>query len=273
MILPISAGDVIDNDRLTEIFKCAPQGGMRRSKGTGTLVLVTNDVKSIYSDEWQDDILMYTGMGTEGDQSLEFHQNRTLAESDRNGVELHLFTVKKPREYTYVGRVELAGPPEQGTQPDKHGAMRRVWRFPLRICQGETIAQETYDQNQINTARVAGKLSIERLRERIAALPQEPRQIIIKSRTAERSPYVAEYAKRVAEGVCQLCGRPAPFSDAEGNPYLESHHIQWISEGGPDTIRNIIALCPNCHRKMHIINDEKDVAMLREKATSAADAN
>ncbi|MDU6483465.1 MAG: HNH endonuclease [Paeniclostridium sordellii] len=39
----------------------------------------------------------------------------------------------------------------------------------------------------------------------------------------------------------------------------------WLSKGGDDTIENTAALCPNCHRKMHIINDEEDVEYLRNK--------
>ncbi len=124
--LPITPGDVIDNNRLIAIFKCSPQGGMRRSKETNTLVLVANEVKSLYNDEWQNGILMYTGMGRNGDQSLDFHQNKTLAESKTNGVELHLFTVKRLREYTYVGRVELAGAPEEDIQDGEDGDARIV---------------------------------------------------------------------------------------------------------------------------------------------------
>ena len=43
----------------------------------------------------------------------------------------------------------------------------------------------------------------------------------------------------------------APFNDKKGRPFLESHHIRWLSEGGADSIDNVAALCPNCHRKMH----------------------
>ena len=53
------------------------------------------------------------------------------------------------------------------------------------------------------------------------------------------------------------------FSDKEGKPYIETHHIDWLSKGGEDTIENTVALCPNCHRKMHIINSEKDVEKLK----------
>lgn len=79
-----------------------------------------------------------------------------------------------------------------------------------------------------------------------------------------RDTYIAEASKRRAKGVCQLCGHPAPFNDKKGNPYLESHHIIWLSEGGADTLENIAALCPNCHRKMHIVNDIKDVKKLQD---------
>ena len=63
--------------------------------------------------------------------------------------------------------------------------------------------------------------------------------------------------------VCQLCRQKAPFSDNSGEPYLETHHIIWLSQGGDDSIDNTVALCPNCHRKMHIVNGAEDVENLK----------
>lgn len=77
-----------------------------------------------------------------------------------------------------------------------------------------------------------------------------------------RNRYVSEYAKQRANGVCQLCGLPAPFVDRDGKPYLESHHIIWLSDGGDDSTKNTVALCPNCHRKMHILNLDSDIEKL-----------
>ncbi|MEI6747096.1 MAG: HNH endonuclease [Methylococcaceae bacterium] len=77
--------------------------------------------------------------------------------------------------------------------------------------------------------------------------------------------FVAQ-AKECAEGKCQLCGCDAPFENENGEPYLEVHHIQWLSQGGVDALDNVVALCPNCHRKMHILNLEEDVAELTEIA-------
>ncbi len=77
---------------------------------------------------------------------------------------------------------------------------------------------------------------------------------------------MAEDAKRRANGMCQLCGQKAPFSNREGSPYLECHHIEWISDGGSDAIENTVALCPNCHRKMHVLNLPFDKEKVRIQA-------
>ena len=86
--------------------------------------------------------------------------------------------------------------------------------------------------------------------------------------TYVRDRYISDYAKQRANGVCQLCNTPAPFVDRDGKPYLETHHVIWLSQGGADSIENTVALCPNCHRKMHIMNLEKDVKKLLKVATN-----
>jgi hypothetical protein len=45
----LKPGEEINNGRLCDIFKCSPQGGMRRSKKTNTLVIVSNHIESIYT--------------------------------------------------------------------------------------------------------------------------------------------------------------------------------------------------------------------------------
>jgi 5-methylcytosine-specific restriction protein A len=115
----LKAGETIGNDRLCEIFKCSPQGGMRRSLRTNTLVVVSNHVRSIYHDRWVGDIFHYTGMGTKGDQSRSQGQNKTLDQSASNGVSVHLFEVDREGEYIYQGPVRLADEPYQEEQPDE----------------------------------------------------------------------------------------------------------------------------------------------------------
>jgi predicted HNH restriction endonuclease len=81
-----------------------------------------------------------------------------------------------------------------------------------------------------------------------------------------RSIYIKEFARIVANGICQLCDNEAPFLDKQGNPFLEVHHIHYLSKGGTDTIDNVVAICPNCHRKVHQLELEEDVKKLKDKA-------
>lgn len=67
-----------------------------------------------------------------------------------------------------------------------------------------------------------------------------------------RNRYVAAEALARAAGICEACQQPAPFArKSNGQPYLEIHHKQRLADDGADTIGNVIALCPNCHRKAH----------------------
>jgi 5-methylcytosine-specific restriction enzyme A len=66
-----------------------------------------------------------------------------------------------------------------------------------------------------------------------------------------RDPLVKAWIIQNANGSCELCGNPAPFLSPENQPYLESHHVKTLADGGPDTIENTVALCPNCHRACH----------------------
>lgn len=125
-------GDIISNNEIVEIFKCGNMGGMRRSHKTNTLVLICDHTKSLYEDKWRNGIILYTGMGKEGDQVLKGNQNATLYESGTNGVQVHLFEVFDRGEYIYRGEVELANVPYREKQKDDRGLQRLVWMFPLR---------------------------------------------------------------------------------------------------------------------------------------------
>ena len=77
-----------------------------------------------------------------------------------------------------------------------------------------------------------------------------------------RSAEVVRITKSRANGKCELCNKPAPFNDKKGYPYLEAHHIKWLSDGGEDSTDNTVALCPNCHTKLHVLESKEDVEKL-----------
>lgn len=262
-------GDQLSNADLGVVFRCGNNGGMRRSHTTNTLVIVSDPTKGLYLDEWRDGILHYTGMGLRGAQTLEGNQNITLARSRDNGVGVHLFEVHQEGVYTYEGQVELALDPYQAEQPDADGVIRSVWVFPVRridkadllpmpqAAMRKVAERQRKDAKQLTDADIAARA---KLRSRPAS-SRETTAI-----TYVRDEYVAEYARRRANGICDLCGQPAPFLDRAGQPHLESHHVVWLARGGDDSILNTVALCPNCHRKMHLLDLPADRRVLQQRA-------
>lgn len=199
-------------------------------------------------------------MGKEGDQDIEFAQNKTLNESRKNGVKVYLFEAFKQGDHIFRGQVELVQNPYTDIQ-----SSRSVWIFPLRVV-GNTyiISENLLTDKEANKAKEAQKLNEQELYNR-AKNPNKLGQRYTTSKSFDRDPYVSEYVKRRAKGICDLCGNPAPFQDKKGRPYLESHHVKWLSKGGEDTINNTVALDPSCHRKMHILGLESDVKTLFKK--------
>ncbi|BFH11514.1 HNH endonuclease [Paenibacillus melissococcoides] len=246
-------------------FQCGNMGGMRRSKATNSLIIISDHTKGLYDDKWYGDILHYTGMGKNGDQDLFFMQNKTLSESDRNGVTVHLFEVLVPTEYIYRG---LADKPYQEIQKGDDGVPRKVWMFPLQLrVRSQAIPEASLMKYMRDKEKAAERLSLLELKKR--AEQNESDKVSSRKTTTNvfiQDAFVAEYAKRRANGICQLSEQKAPFVNKEGVPYLECHHIDWISNGGSDTIENTVALCPNCHRRMHILNLPSDIEKLRIQA-------
>ena len=65
-----------------------------------------------------------------------------------------------------------------------------------------------------------------------------------------RSPEVRQTVLRRAGGICERCGQPG-FKMESGAVFLETHHVVPLSEQGPDAEWNVVALCPNDHRRAH----------------------
>lgn len=97
---------------------------------------------------------------------------------------------------------------------------------------------------------VAGSRAARLARLRIA--PIKSQQVTVTTTVFLRNPDVVAEVLFRSKGACEDCGKPAPFHRAsDGSPYLEVHHKVLLSEGGDDTVKNAIALCPNCHRARH----------------------
>lgn len=79
----------------------------------------------------------------------------------------------------------------------------------------------------------------------------KPRSTLVERREFQRNANVVAHVLLRSRGNCEFCSQKAPFTRADGVPYLEVHHVKRLADGGPDCIENAVALCPNCHRRLH----------------------
>lgn len=198
-----------------------------------------------YDDELRSDgRLFYTGEGRDGDMTMDAG-NAAIRDHAKDNNEIHVFeSAEGAWEVTYVGQFEYED--HHWTRlPDRSDNMRDAIRFELVPTGGLEIDTGVTSLNEI---------SLDELYEQAELSVTGEGQTTTESRsrtTYRRSDIVREYALQAADGVCQGCGNEAPFTGKDGEPFLEVHHLHRRSDGGPDHPDNVIALCPNCHRRVH----------------------
>jgi 5-methylcytosine-specific restriction protein A len=117
----------------------------------------------------------------------------------------------------------------------------------------DQLDQQTIDKQLAQDVQVALSDEPDRRRARLASKTEMlPRKVAVTSTSFVRDPDVIAEALYRAKGQCDECNKEAPFfRKSDGRPYLEVHHKLPLANGGKDTIDNVLALCPNCHRKAH----------------------
>ena len=102
---------------------------------------------------------------------------------------------------------------------------------------------------------------------------QTPERRVAERSIFARSSGVRRRALLRANGRCEHCGA-AGFETVAGQVYLETHHVVPLSEQGADDASNVVALCPNDHRRAHHGADwmqfREDMLRRLAKAASAA---
>lgn len=92
----------------------------------------------------------------------------------------------------------------------------------------------------------------EERRRRLSVAAKRPAMVTVVTKAFVRNPDVIAEVLERASGTCECCDQPAPFRrNSDQTPYLEVHHKTPLAAGGDDTIKNAVALCPNCHRREH----------------------
>ena len=98
----------------------------------------------------------------------------------------------------------------------------------------------------------------------------------LSTRAYDRDPLVIAIGRKRADHRCEVvdCEHPT-FDTADGDRYVEIHHIVPLADGGEDTIDNVACLCPAHHREVHLGgNAQQLAAQLRSlRATGVSGAS
>lgn len=175
--------------------------------------------------------------------------------------ERHLY-VREPYEY----RIKVQWIQDWRTAPkgEEHGLpvpRGNPWqeidsgKYPFIIVysSGKTIPTREEEEDRFQKeVKEAGADNDEIRRKRLESANPIPHTKQVLTTVFDRNPdVVAEVLKR-ANGICEECKMSAPFlKKSDNSPYLEVHHVKTLASGGTDTVKNAMAICPNCHRKSH----------------------
>lgn len=71
----------------------------------------------------------------------------------------------------------------------------------------------------------------------------------------KRNQKIVKKLKKLYNNKCQIC--EFTFKKDNGENYSETHHLIPLTNKGADDIKNLIVVCPNCHKKLNYAKKEK----------------
>lgn len=241
------------------------QSGIIWGQGDPSCVIITSGGRHSKSAGYgdaknADGTWNYFGQGEKGDQNPDSPANRLLIEGQRSVL---LFTTRHPtpREvqaqggyssfYKYEGAF-LVGSWEFFTPGVGKRSGDKLLLFHL-VPVKEVFAPGADDDTEYLSDE---DLTLKPLREKLLIRERGPiRGYLATKEFRKGSTQIRDYAKLRARGICENCGKAAPFKDKNGEMFLEVHHINRLADDGPDIPENVAAICPNCHREAHFGSD------------------
>jgi len=232
-------------------FDGQQQGGIITPAKHSVAILITGEegLEHGYSDRYRPDgVFEYFGEGQVGDMRMRAG-NLAVAEHSAKGKSLLLFR-KTADGLRFEGEM-VCDSFHIERAPDRNGTERDAIVFELRSL--EAVSE------RVEAEPAPGGKSLDELRKQALNATAQPVEPAIQSdrNVYQRSRDVRAYVLGRANGNCEGCSVPAPFPRVNGTPYLAPHHLRRLSDGGPDHPAHVIALCPNCHRRVHAGIDGK----------------
>jgi len=264
----LTLGAVYARRDIHKRFQGNRYAGIVPSKVESVVLLFHTEEPSqqFYADGFDEDgVYWYSGEGAVGDMQWT-SSNREIRDHEENGKSLYLFErVQRTGGLWIYSHVMHCIGHRWEERPDKEGVLRKSIVFALMPLEGA----------EVESPGMVG-LSIDELRDAATrgSLTEQDSLSTTMQNVYRRTVAVRQYALKRSGGLCEACGSKAPFVSQKGEPYLEVHHIERLSDYGPDRIDSVAAICPNCHRRCHYGRDAADYnAILGAKISRLEHAN
>lgn len=234
------------------------QGGISTPVNHDVIFIFTGDTGKDYGyrDEFRPDgTFWYTGEGQIGDMQM-LRGNLAIKDHIEQGKALLLFEYASSGHVKFVSEVVCVNYHTE-QRPDKNNNFRNAFVFHLAMVSSQDSGSSIREPEAIYHIKHTNlrKKSLSELREiATSKVSRNNQNRELQISVKVRSEAIKIYALKRADGVCEACGKDAPFNSKDG-PYLEVHHLKRIADGGPDLPQNVAALCPNCHRRIHFGKD------------------
>lgn len=152
--------------------------------------------------------------------------------------------------------------------------LARLWHIPNAsqpFSEIKTIVQksiETADKFTKTMTLPELEQAVAKRTKSIATKPNKKRAI---TTVYERDPWLVALRRARADNHCEVpnCAYPA-FLAKDGSDYCEVHHIVPLSDGGSDTLENMICLCPSHHVEAHRGKNADELKATFEKVREAS---
>lgn len=209
----------------------------------GILSKVTIGGDSTYPNSWIEygKTLKHSMLTFKGTTDINFESNKAIIQS--NGIPIHIF-LKEGTECIYDGIYDYVNWIEGQNGGKWFVLKKRQLDSPQKFANYVEALEESIRRSKA--------LSHERRSDLIRNSTPVPVKRLALVEVYDRNPNIIAEVLIRASGNCEECLQPAPFMRAsDGTPYLEVHHVIPLAQGGEDSLENVVAICPNCHRKAH----------------------
>lgn len=140
-----------------------------------------------------------------------------------------------------------------------------------RMLDPKPWAVVSYDEDSGECQLIRDRKPVVYVDQHSLAEQKTPERHLVQNYAFKRSIGVRQRVLRRSSGLCEFCHSPG-FHMPDGRIYIETHHITPLSEGGTDTVSNIVALCANHHREAHHGQRQEELRnRFREIATPQSD--